>query len=174
MYFWHRRFRGVAVDRDIGDGPRLQGFGQWISQRQPRRRLLREGRIGPWTGRGKGSDIYVGTFVKGRPDGKGTYTWENGARLEGTFRNGKADGPGVYVSANGVRYEGLFENGKLAALKAVDCPSTKVRSTADRVSSVGGAPGGNPRAGMVASWPRKRVPGRGGRVASRSGRIIAP
>lgn len=76
-------------------------------------------------GEAKGSDSYVGTFVKGRPDGKGTYTWENGARLEGTFRNGKADGPGVYVSANGVRYEGLFENGKLAALKAVDCPSTQ-------------------------------------------------
>jgi hypothetical protein len=26
-------------------------------------------------GEAKGADTYVGTFVKGRPDGKGTYTW---------------------------------------------------------------------------------------------------
>src|ERR687883_1249194 len=73
-------------------------------------------------GRGevKAIDTYVGMFVKGRPDGKGTYTWQNGARLEGTFKQGKANGPGVYVSANGVRYEGLFDNGKLANIKKED------------------------------------------------------
>ena len=49
-------------------------------------------------GEAKGADSYVGTFVKGRPEGKGTYIWENGARLEGTFKSGKANGPGVYVS----------------------------------------------------------------------------
>jgi len=73
----------------------------------------------------KGADTYVGTFVKGRPDGKGTYTWESGARLEGTFKGGKAQGPGVYVSAKGVRYEGEFDNGKLATMKAADCPVTQ-------------------------------------------------
>jgi hypothetical protein len=72
-----------------------------------------------------GHDTYVGTFVKGRPDGKGTYTWENGARLEGTFKNGKANGPGVYVSSMGTRYEGEFDNGKLTALKGADCPLTE-------------------------------------------------
>jgi hypothetical protein len=76
-------------------------------------------------GEAKGADSYVGTFVKGRPDGKGTYTWENGARLEGTFKGGKANGPGVYVAANGVRYEGPFENGKLTPLKPADCPATQ-------------------------------------------------
>jgi hypothetical protein len=75
-------------------------------------------------GEAKGADTYVGSFVKGRPDGKGTYTWENGARLEGTFKGGKANGPGVYVSAKGVRYEGDFDNGKLATLKTADCPAT--------------------------------------------------
>jgi len=75
-------------------------------------------------GEAKGADTYVGSFVKGRPDGKGTYTWENGARLQGTFKGGIANGPGVYVSAKGVRYEGDFENGKLASLKAADCPAT--------------------------------------------------
>ena len=75
-------------------------------------------------GEAKGADAYVGSFVKGRPDGKGTYTWENGARLDGTFKAGKANGPGVYVAANGARYEGPFENGKLTASKPEDCPAT--------------------------------------------------
>ncbi len=76
-------------------------------------------------GEARGADTYVGAFVKGRPDGKGTYTWENGARLEGIFKEGKAHGDGVYVSAKGVRYEGQFENGKLAPLKTADCPATQ-------------------------------------------------
>ena len=75
-------------------------------------------------GEAKGADIYVGSFVKGRPDGKGAYTWENGARLEGGFKDGKAQGAGVYISAKGVRYEGQFANGRLEGLKAPDCPST--------------------------------------------------
>lgn len=76
-------------------------------------------------GAARGADSYVGNFVKGRPDGRGTYTWENGARLEGTFKTGKAHGPAVYVSSNGVRYDGHFENGKLATLNSADCPSTQ-------------------------------------------------
>ena len=75
-------------------------------------------------GEAKGIDTYVGMFVKGRPDGKGTYTWQNGARLDGTFKRGRANGPGVYVSAKGVRYEGVFEDGKLPEIKKEDCPST--------------------------------------------------
>ena len=75
-------------------------------------------------GEAKGADTYVGTFVKGRPDGRGVYTWENGARLEGAFKAGKASGPGVYVSAKGVRYEGPFENGRLVGAKPGDCPAT--------------------------------------------------
>ena len=75
-------------------------------------------------GEAKGADKYVGDFVKGRPTGKGVYTWENGARLDGSFKEGKAHGAGVYVSAKGVRYEGQFVNGKLEGLKTADCPST--------------------------------------------------
>lgn len=75
-------------------------------------------------GEAKGADTYVGDFVKGRPDGKGVYTWESGARLDGSFKEGKANGPGVYVSTKGVRYEGQFVNGKLQELKTADCPST--------------------------------------------------
>jgi hypothetical protein len=44
-------------------------------------------------GEAKGADTYVGHFAKGRPDGKGIYTWESGARLDGSFKEGKAHGP---------------------------------------------------------------------------------
>lgn len=78
-------------------------------------------------GRGEaiGADRYVGDFEKGRLDGAGVYTWENGARLEGTFKADKAEGPGFYVSAKGVRYEGPFHNGKLVGAKPEDCPATR-------------------------------------------------
>jgi len=76
-------------------------------------------------GEAKGADSYVGSFVKGRPEGQGVYTWETGARLDGTFKAGKAHGHGVYVSAQGVRYEGDFDNGKLASMKPGDCPATQ-------------------------------------------------
>jgi hypothetical protein len=75
-------------------------------------------------GEAKGADTYVGHFAKGRPDGKGVYTWQSGARLDGSFKEGKAHGPGVYVSAKGARYEGQFVKGKLEGLKTADCPST--------------------------------------------------
>jgi hypothetical protein len=75
-------------------------------------------------GEAKGADTYVGEFVKGKPDGKGFYTWEKGGRLDGSFKEGKAHGPGVYVSAKGARYEGNFIKGKLEGLKTPDCPST--------------------------------------------------
>ncbi len=75
-------------------------------------------------GEARGADSYEGQFVKGRPEGRGTYAWENGARLEGSFKEGKAHGAGVYVSAAGVRYEGPFVMGRLAAMKRADCPAT--------------------------------------------------
>lgn len=76
-------------------------------------------------GDAQGSDHYVGMFVDGRPEGKGAFTWENGARLDGTFKAGKANGPGVYVSAKGRRYEGPFVNGKLFGARPEDCPATR-------------------------------------------------
>ena len=75
-------------------------------------------------GEATGADKYTGTFVNGRPDGKGVYIWESGARLDGTFKAGMASGPGVYTSAKGIRYEGPFENGKLVGAKSEDCPAT--------------------------------------------------
>ena len=74
-------------------------------------------------GEAKGAATYVGDFVKGKVDGKGVYTWEDGARLDGAFKDGKAHGAGVYVSAKGTRYDGKFSNGKPEGLEAPDCPS---------------------------------------------------
>jgi len=67
---------------------------------------------------------HLPTASQGRPEGKGIYTWENGATLDGSFKEGRAYGKGIYVSAKGVRYEGQFANGKMEGLKAADCPST--------------------------------------------------
>jgi hypothetical protein len=75
-------------------------------------------------GEAKGADTYVGHFIQGRPEGKGVYVWENGARLDGLFKDGKAHGTGLFVSASGARYDGAFVSGKLAGMKRADCPAT--------------------------------------------------
>lgn len=75
-------------------------------------------------GEARGADSYVGYFVNGKPNGKGTYSWANGSHLDGTFKEGKAHGKGIYVSAKGIRYEGEFIDGKFVTLKSEDCPAT--------------------------------------------------
>jgi hypothetical protein len=75
-------------------------------------------------GEAKGADHYVGAWFQGKPEGKGVYRWENGARLEGMFKDGKAQGPGVFISISGVRYEGPFADGKLRANDPSHCPKT--------------------------------------------------
>ena len=49
-------------------------------------------------GRGvaKGIDKYDGSFKKGLPDGKGTYTWSTGEKYIGEWDEGKRDGVGIY------------------------------------------------------------------------------
>jgi hypothetical protein len=46
-------------------------------------------------GKAEGQDIYQGSFKRGWPDGKGTYTWRNGKEYIGEFIRGKMDGRGV-------------------------------------------------------------------------------
>lgn len=75
-------------------------------------------------GESQGADRYVGQWVQGRPGGRGTYTWENGARFVGRFRDGLADGDGEFIAASGVRYSGVFVRGALATLRPGDCPTT--------------------------------------------------
>jgi hypothetical protein len=48
------------------------------------------------TGQASGKDFYKGEFVKGLPDGKGTYIWKNGATYDGEWNKGMRDGYGMY------------------------------------------------------------------------------
>jgi hypothetical protein len=47
-------------------------------------------------GEAKGEDFYKGEFVKGLPDGTGTYIWKNGATYKGEWKKGLRDGNGIY------------------------------------------------------------------------------
>ncbi|MFZ0282046.1 MAG: hypothetical protein WAL29_10370 [Bacteroidales bacterium] len=49
------------------------------------------------TGQATGEDFYKGNFVKGLPEGKGTYVWKNGAKYEGEWEKGMRDGYGIYT-----------------------------------------------------------------------------
>ncbi len=48
----------------------------------------------------QGQDRYDGQFVKGVPEGKGTYTWEGGSFYEGQWKNGMRDGKGKMVTGD--------------------------------------------------------------------------
>ena len=45
----------------------------------------------------KGLDSYEGEFIKGLPDGTGTYIWANGDNYKGNWKKGLKDGRGIYV-----------------------------------------------------------------------------
>ena len=48
------------------------------------------------TGEATGEDFYKGEFVKGLPDGEGTYLWKNGATYIGEWKRGLRHGKGRY------------------------------------------------------------------------------
>lgn len=45
----------------------------------------------------QGTDRYEGQFIKGMPDGKGTYRWAEGTYYEGQWKNGMREGMGKMV-----------------------------------------------------------------------------
>jgi hypothetical protein len=47
-------------------------------------------------GEAVGEDYYKGEFVKGLPDGEGTYLWKNGATYTGEWKKGMRHGKGRY------------------------------------------------------------------------------
>jgi len=51
------------------------------------------------SGKGKavGKDTYEGQFLKGLPDGSGTYYWANGDVYQGDWLFGKRDGVGIFT-----------------------------------------------------------------------------
>ncbi|MCG8492050.1 MAG: hypothetical protein MI743_10580, partial [Sneathiellales bacterium] len=56
---------------------------------------------------------YEGSIFLGRIEGKGTFYFRNGDRIDGHFFGGKADGAGVLVKKDGTRYAGKFSSGSL-------------------------------------------------------------
>jgi hypothetical protein len=55
---------------------------------------------------------FSGTRREGRMEGRGTYTWANGARYEGEYRDDRRHGRGTQTWANGYRYEGEWRDGR--------------------------------------------------------------
>lgn len=49
-------------------------------------------------GKARGIDQYEGSFRRGLPHGRGTYTWANGDVYSGQWRNGKRHGKGTLIS----------------------------------------------------------------------------
>ena len=50
----------------------------------------------------------MGQFKEGKQEGKGTFTWANGATYEGDWKDNQRHGRGVYQWGAGDRYEGDF------------------------------------------------------------------
>ena len=56
--------------------------------------------------------VYVGEVSNGLPNGKGTYTFLNGAKYEGAWKDGKFNGQGTSIHPIGAKYEGAWKDGK--------------------------------------------------------------
>ncbi len=59
-----------------------------------------------------GALVYDGTLVRGKMNGQGTMTFENGDQYTGEFNNGAFNGKGTFQSKSGWKYEGDFVNGQ--------------------------------------------------------------
>jgi hypothetical protein len=62
-----------------------------------------------------GTDKYEGYFRQGYPEGRGTYTWQNGDAYTGKMSHGKMNGEGSLkftINAKDSIISGIFEEGK--------------------------------------------------------------
>ena len=55
---------------------------------------------------------YDGSLVRGKINGQGHLTFQNGDSYSGQFQNGLFHGQGTFTSAAGWKYEGEFVNGQ--------------------------------------------------------------
>lgn len=51
----------------------------------------------------------MGSIVKGKRHGHGSFKWKNGARYTGEFENDCRKGKGMYYNEKGVRIEGDWD-----------------------------------------------------------------
>lgn len=87
-------------------------------------------------GRGiaSGKDTYKGMFVKGLPQGEGTYTWSNGSTYTGEWIEGKRHGIGKYtfkVNEHDSIQDGLWQNDSYKGAKPEN-PKVTYASGVDR------------------------------------------
>ncbi|TRZ00880.1 hypothetical protein DNTS_030251, partial [Danionella cerebrum] len=80
------------------------------TNRRLSRSSLKEGRLK--------DAMYEGRWLSGKPHGKGTLKWPDGAVYSGTFRNGLEDGFGEFIMPNATfnkseRYQGHWKEGKM-------------------------------------------------------------
>ena len=59
-----------------------------------------------------GTIVYDGSLVRGKMNGQGTITFQNGDQYTGGFNNGAFNGQGTFQSKEGWTYEGDFVNGQ--------------------------------------------------------------
>jgi hypothetical protein len=74
----------------------------------------------------QGIDHYEGQFVRGMPDGKGTYRWANGNYYEGQWKDGLKDGSGKMVYGDSI-VSGYWRENKYMGAKLV--PPYKILSS---------------------------------------------
>lgn len=51
---------------------------------------------------------FVGKYVFGKRNGKGSYTWPDGSKYKGHYKNGNRHGQGKMEFSSGVIYQGAF------------------------------------------------------------------
>ena len=59
-----------------------------------------------------GTIVYDGSLVRGKMNGQGSITFENGDQYTGDFSNGAFNGKGTFQSKAGWKYEGNFVSGQ--------------------------------------------------------------
>jgi hypothetical protein len=72
-------------------------------------------------GEALGEDYYKGEFVKGYPEGEGTYLWKSGAKYSGEWKKGMRNGKGRYeytYKEKDLVQEGEWKNDKFIGTKA--------------------------------------------------------
>ena len=75
--------------------------------------VFKNGKIVKGISKYPGGSKYVGEFINFKPDGYGTFLWDNGDRYYGNWKNGKAHGKGTKLWKDGREYAGTFKNDKL-------------------------------------------------------------
>lgn len=59
--------------------------------------------------------IYEGEFARGRRDGKGVMTFNDGRKYDGDWREDRPHGTGTYLDEHGATFTYLFDQGKITA-----------------------------------------------------------